>query len=75
MRLIDIPCVQAKEVNDPTGCGDAYRSGLLYGIAKGWDWEKTGRTRLRHGRHQSSLAAATDCPTRNDIAGRFNSFR
>ncbi len=27
----------------PTGCGDAYRAGLLYGIANGWDWERTGR--------------------------------
>jgi adenosine kinase len=30
-------------VTDPTGCGDAYRAGLLYGIAKGWDWANTGR--------------------------------
>jgi adenosine kinase len=28
---------------DPTGCGDAYRAGLLYGIANHWDWERTGR--------------------------------
>ena len=28
---------------DPTGCGDAYRAGLLYGIAQRWDWERTGR--------------------------------
>ena len=28
---------------DPTGCGDAYRAGLLYGIAHGWDWQRTGR--------------------------------
>ena len=28
---------------DPTGCGDAYRAGLLYGIARQWDWERTGR--------------------------------
>ncbi len=27
---------------DPTGCGDAYRAGLLYGIAHGWDWQRTG---------------------------------
>lgn len=39
----DIPCVKAGAVVDPTGCGDAYRAGLLYGIAEGWDWEKTGR--------------------------------
>ena len=28
---------------DPTGCGDAYRAGLLYGIAAGLDWQVTGR--------------------------------
>jgi len=40
---IDIPCVKAPRLLDPTGCGDAYRAGLLYGIAEGFDWEKTGR--------------------------------
>jgi len=30
-------------VVDPTGCGDAYRAGLLYGLAAGFDWAKTGR--------------------------------
>jgi adenosine kinase len=39
----DIPSVKAEQVVDPTGCGDAYRAGLLYGIARGWDWETTGR--------------------------------
>lgn len=39
----DIPCVQADAVVDPTGCGDAYRAGLLYGIANGYDWPTTGR--------------------------------
>ena len=39
----EIPCVKADPLIDPTGCGDAYRSGLLYGIANGWDWVKTGR--------------------------------
>ncbi|HNC52481.1 MAG TPA: carbohydrate kinase family protein [Accumulibacter sp.] len=39
----EIPCVEPDAVVDPTGCGDAYRSGLLYGIAAGWDWQKTGR--------------------------------
>jgi adenosine kinase len=28
---------------DPTGCGDAYRAGLLYGIAADWDWQRTGQ--------------------------------
>jgi adenosine kinase len=40
---IDIPPAKVKSVNDPTGCGDAYRAGLLYGLEKGLDWETTGR--------------------------------
>lgn len=42
-QRFDIPCVEALEVVDPTGCGDAYRAGLLYGIARGWDWPTCGR--------------------------------
>ena len=38
-----IPTVKASQVVDPTGCGDAYRAGLLYGIANGFDWATTGR--------------------------------
>jgi adenosine kinase len=37
-----IPPAKAPAVLDPTGCGDAYRAGILYGIAQGWDWERTG---------------------------------
>jgi len=40
---VEIPCVKAPEIVDPTGCGDAFRAGLLYGIAQGMDWETTGR--------------------------------
>ena len=42
-QQIEIPCVKADSVVDPTGCGDAYRAGLLYGIANGMDWPLTGR--------------------------------
>ena len=42
-QQIAIPCVQADELVDPTGCGDAYRAGLLYGITEGMDWKSTGR--------------------------------
>ncbi len=42
-REIAIPTPKAKAIVDPTGCGDAYRAGLLYGIQAGWDWESTGR--------------------------------
>ena len=42
-KRIDIPCAKAKQLKDPTGCGDAYRAGLIYGIMRGLDWETTGR--------------------------------
>jgi adenosine kinase len=40
---IEIPPAAVKGVVDPTGCGDAYRGGLLYGLMNGLDWEVTGR--------------------------------
>ena len=39
----DIPAVQAEAVNDPTGCGDAYRAGLLFGLMNDADWPTIGR--------------------------------
>lgn len=33
-----IAAARPAAVVDPTGCGDAYRAGLLYGLARGWDW-------------------------------------
>ncbi len=42
-KQYQIPCVKPKEIIDPTGCGDAYRAGLLYGIAHGFDWQTTGQ--------------------------------
>jgi adenosine kinase len=41
--VLDIPTVPPAKLLDPTGCGDAYRAGLLYGITQGWDWQRTGR--------------------------------
>jgi len=40
---IDIPPVEPDAVNDPTGCGDAYRAGILFGIMNDLDWENAGR--------------------------------
>ncbi len=42
-KTINIPCVKPAAVLDPTGCGDAFRAGLLYGIARGMDWPVSGR--------------------------------
>ncbi|HEX6573133.1 MAG TPA: carbohydrate kinase family protein [Steroidobacteraceae bacterium] len=38
-----IPAARPDDVKDPTGCGDAYRAGLLYGLMNELDWETTGR--------------------------------
>ncbi len=40
---LEIPTVEAAAINDPTGCGDAYRAGLLYGLMNDMDWETIGR--------------------------------
>jgi adenosine kinase len=40
---IAIPVVTATEVSDPTGCGDAYRAGILYGLLHNMNWADTGR--------------------------------
>lgn len=42
-RTLEIPAVAATRIVDPTGCGDAYRAGLLFGLMNGLDWETTGR--------------------------------
>jgi adenosine kinase len=42
-RSLEIPAVKPEKILDPTGCGDAYRAGLLYGIAAGLDWAVTAR--------------------------------
>ena len=39
----DIPCAKTSAVVDPTGCGDAYRAGLLHGLMRKLDYETTGR--------------------------------
>lgn len=48
-RCIEIPAAPASALNDPTGCGDAYRGGLLYGMMNGFDWETTGRVAAQMG--------------------------
>lgn len=39
----EIPAAKTTAPTDPTGCGDAYRAGILYGLAHAMDWETTGR--------------------------------
>jgi adenosine kinase len=40
---IQIPCAKPEGIVDPTGCGDAYRAGLIHGLLHGLDWQTTGR--------------------------------
>ncbi len=42
-KTIQIEPVRATQVVDPTGCGDAQRGGLLYGLTSGWGWEDSCR--------------------------------
>ena len=42
-KHLKMPAAPARELKDPTGCGDAYRAGLLYGLMRGMNWELTGR--------------------------------
>ena len=42
-RTYDIPAVPPRALVDPTGCGDAYRAGLIHGLLHGLGWEVTGR--------------------------------
>ena len=71
-KVIEIPAAQATAVNDPTGCGDAYRAGLLYGLLNNMDWDTTGRIAAllgsikieRHGTQNHFF-------TRDQFAARF----
>jgi len=71
-RTVTIPPAPAATIVDPTGCGDAFRGGLLYGIAQGLDWETAGRlaslmgaVKIEHNGGQKHT------PTRDQVETRF----
>ncbi|HVY08341.1 MAG TPA: carbohydrate kinase family protein [Burkholderiales bacterium] len=67
-----IPSVKPAAVVDPTGCGDAYRAGILYGIANGFDWATTGRLASLIGSLKIAQRGAQNHQfTRDQIAQRF----
>jgi adenosine kinase len=71
-RRIEIPAAPPEALIDPTGCGDAYRAGLLYGISEGWEWEKTGRLASLMGSIKIAHRGGQNHKlTRDDIAGRY----
>jgi adenosine kinase len=71
-KSLTIPPAPARVLTDPTGCGDAYRAGLLYGISNGMDWPTTGRLASVMGALKIELAGAQrHTPSRDQIAERF----
>ena len=71
-RQIEIPVVPAQAVVDPTGCGDAFRAGLLYGIAHSWDWETTGQLASLMGSIKiEQRGGQNHAPSREVIGQRF----
>jgi adenosine kinase len=71
-KRFDIPCAKAEAVVDPTGCGDAYRAGLLHGIASGFDWPKAGRLASLMGAIKvASRGAQNHSATRDEIRTLF----
>jgi len=69
---IEIPCARAADVVDPTGCGDAFRAGLLYGLAAGLDWPLTGRLASLLGAFKiASRGGQNHHFTRDEISQKF----
>jgi adenosine kinase len=69
---LSIPVVRAAAVVDPTGCGDAFRAGLLYGIVHGWDWERTGRLAATLGALKiASRGGQNHAISRDGVAARY----
>ena len=70
---IRIPVVAVGSAVDPTGCGDAYRAGLLYGLVDGMDWETIGRIASLMGAIKiASLGAQGHHFLRADFDARFH---
>ena len=69
---IDIPIAKADTPLDPTGCGDAYRAGLLYGLMNDLDWETTGRLAALMGAIKiQEHGTQNHRPERQEIEDRF----
>jgi adenosine kinase len=69
---IDIAAVPAEAVVDPTGCGDAYRAGLLYGMARDWSWEKSARLASVMGSFKIARRGGQNhAPSREEIARKL----
>lgn len=69
----EVPCVKAGAIVDPTGCGDAYRAGLLYGIVRQWDWPTCGRLASTMGSIKiASRGGQNHHPSREEIENIYS---
>jgi adenosine kinase len=67
-KIYKIDPIKVEVPVDPTGCGDAYRAGLLYGISKKWDWQSIGRLASVMGSIKiQKQGGQNHHPTREDI--------
>jgi adenosine kinase len=73
-KIVDVPVVPAASLVDPTGCGDAFRAGLLYGIAHAWSVEKSCKLGSLLGSIKiSERGGQNHAFTETDIRARFAS--
>ena len=69
----DIPVVGVDKVVDPTGCGDAFRAGMLYGLTHDMDWMTIGRLSSLMGSIKiASQGGQNHTPTLAEIQERFH---
>jgi adenosine kinase len=72
-KKIAIPAVKAEAIADPTGCGDAFRAGMLFGLTNGYDWETTGRLASLMGAIKiASQGPQNHAPSMDEIKARFH---
>lgn len=71
-QVEDIAAVAADAVVDPTGCGDAHRAGLLYGVSLGWSWaDSCSLGNVMGAIKVASRGPQQHQPSRDDIARRL----
>lgn len=71
-QQVEVPSVKPETLVDPTGCGDAYRAGLLYGITHDMDWRSTGQLGSLLGALKiSQRGGQNHCFTRDEIDQRY----
>jgi len=69
---LDIPAAKPDAITDPTGCGDAFRAGLLHGLSQGWDWQQTGQLASVMGSIKVAIAGTQNHAfTMDDLRKRY----